>query len=81
MHSLVSAMSPQSPRGKSAARRTVLSLRDALTDAQRADASRAIAARVDAVLAEQHPGVLALYAAKGSEVATDAIDRAARTRG
>jgi len=69
-------------RGKPITRRTVLSRRDALTDAMRAAASAAIAARVDAVLETLRPGaIVALYAAKGTEVATDELDLAARARG
>jgi 5-formyltetrahydrofolate cyclo-ligase len=69
-------------RGKPNTRRNVLSRRDALTADARAVASTAIAARVDELLATLSPGsLIALYAAKDSEVATDAIDVAARARG
>jgi 5,10-methenyltetrahydrofolate synthetase len=59
----------------------MLSRRDALTAAERAVFAETIAERVDGVLAERRPAVLAMYAAKGSEVATAAIDGAARARG
>lgn len=59
----------------------MLSRRDALTVEERAQFASAIAARVDGLLGERTPGVLAMYAAKGTEVPTAAIDRAARTRG
>ncbi|MFN0250293.1 MAG: 5-formyltetrahydrofolate cyclo-ligase [Kofleriaceae bacterium] len=72
---------PQSPRGKPATRRTMLSRRDALTAAERAAFAATIAERVDGLLGERRPTVLAMYAAKGSEVATATIDRAARSRG
>ena len=49
--------------------------------AERAEASERIAERVEAVLTRRAAGVLGLYAAKGSEVATDGIDRAARAAG
>lgn len=74
---------PLRPRNKSATRRTLTSRRDALTPDERAAASAVIAVRVDTLLASHAPGagVLALYAAKGSEVDTLAIDQAARARG
>lgn len=59
----------------------MLSRRDALTAAQRADFAATIAQRVDGLLGERRPRVLAMYAAKGSEVGTAAIDAAARARG
>ena len=59
----------------------MLSLRDALAPRDREAFSIAIAGRVDAVIAERTPAVLAMYAAKGSEVGTAAIDAAARARG
>lgn len=59
----------------------MLSRRDALTPEQRAEYAVTIAGRVDGLLGERRPAVLAMYAAKGSEVATAAIDVAARARG
>ncbi len=59
----------------------MLSRRDALTVAERAEFAVTIAERVDGLLGERRPEVLAMYAAKGSEVATAAIDIAARARG
>jgi 5-formyltetrahydrofolate cyclo-ligase len=59
----------------------MLSRRDALTAAERATYSEAIAARMDGLLAQHRPAVLAMYAGKGSEVATASIDVAARARG
>lgn len=74
---------PLRPRNKSATRRTLTSRRDALTPDERTAASAVIANRVETLLASRAPGpgVLALYAAKGSEVDTLAIDQAARARG
>lgn len=69
-------------RAKPITRRTVLSRRDALTADERAAASDVIATRIDALLAAVPAGsVVALYAGKGSEVATDRIDASARARG
>ena len=69
-------------RAKPITRRTVLSRRDALTADARAAASEAIAERVDALLATLPAGaIIALYASKGSEVATDRMDASARGRG
>ncbi len=63
-------------------RRTLLSRRDAMTYEQREDASKLIAdaavKQLDGMTAGQ---VVGLYAAKGSEVDTAAIDKAARDRG
>jgi len=68
-------------RGKPITRRTVLSRRDALTPQARAEASDAITARVEALLAPLAAGSLvALYAPKGTEVATARIDAALRAR-
>jgi 5-formyltetrahydrofolate cyclo-ligase len=55
--------------------------RDALSDAERTAASAVIAARADAAIAERHARVVALYAAKGTEVATAKLDAALRGRG
>ena len=49
--------------------------------AEREAASAIIATRVNAILVQNPPGVLALYAAKGSEVDTAPIDAAAREAG
>lgn len=63
-------------------RRTVLSRRDALTADARAAANEVIAERVDTLLATLPVGaIVALYASKGSEVATDRMDASARARG
>lgn len=82
MHSLVSeSPTSPSPRGKPATRHTMLSRRDALSIAEREAFAVVIAERVDGLLGERRPAVVAMYAAKGSEVATTAIDSAARARG
>jgi len=72
-----------SSRNKRVTRRTLLAQRDALNETERAEKSQKIAEAADALLAQHvEPGaVVALFAAKGSEVATAAIDAAARTRG
>ena len=57
----------------------MLSRRDALTVAERAAASTAIAVRANDALAAET--VVALYAAKGSEVTTAELDAALRQRG
>jgi 5-formyltetrahydrofolate cyclo-ligase len=78
----VSPESPHGPRGKPVTRRTVLSRRDALTGSERAEATARIAERVEGLLGVVPSGaVVGLYAAKGSEVATDEIDRRARALG
>jgi 5-formyltetrahydrofolate cyclo-ligase len=59
----------------------MLSRRDALTAQERAAFAAVIAERVDGIVGQRRPAVLAMYAAKGSEVATAAIDAAARARG
>ena len=71
------------PRGKRATRKTLLALRDALTPATRASASRAIADRANDLLDVKLPqnSMIALYAAKGTEVETVEIDDHARTHG
>lgn len=69
-------------RAKPITRRTVLSRRDALTADARVAASEAIAVRVEALVAAVPAGaIIALYAGKGSEVATDQIAANARARG
>ncbi len=73
---------PTGPRGKPVTRRTVLSRRDALTAEERAIATARIADQVEGLLHVLPAGaVVGLYAAKGSEVATDEIDRRARAMG
>lgn len=70
------------PRGKPATRRTLLSRRDALTVEERRSGSQAIADRVHGTIHEFAPGrVIALYAAKGSEVDPLHIDDDARAHG
>jgi len=60
----------------------VLSRRDALTQAERDAATARIAETVEGLLRALPAGaVVGLYAAKGSEVATDEIDRRARASG
>ncbi|HEX4450766.1 MAG TPA: 5-formyltetrahydrofolate cyclo-ligase [Kofleriaceae bacterium] len=71
---------PSSPRSsKPVTRKAVLALRDGLTDERRAEASARIAERTTELLADRH--VVALYAPKGSEVDTRAIDENLRARG
>jgi 5-formyltetrahydrofolate cyclo-ligase len=78
----VSSQIPSGPRGKPVTRRTVLSRRDALTPAERDPATARISEQVEALLQTLPAGaVVGLYAAKGSEVGTDAIDRRARALG
>jgi 5-formyltetrahydrofolate cyclo-ligase len=78
----VSNESANPPRGKPVTRRTVLSRRDALTVGERASAEARIADQLMALLAKVPAGsVIGLYAAKGSEVATEAIDARARAAG
>lgn len=76
--------SPSGLRSKRITRRALLAQRDALSDAERAAMSARIAEAADALLAREASaggGVVALYAAKGSEVDTSAIDAAARAHG
>lgn len=71
-------------RAKRITRRALLAQRDALSEASRAARSAKIAEAADALLARDvvaRGGVVALYAAKGSEVDTAGIDAAARARG
>jgi 5-formyltetrahydrofolate cyclo-ligase len=79
---IVSSESANPPRGKPVTRRTVLSRRDALPPEVRAAAEMRIADEVETLL-RKLPGrsVVALYAGKGSEVATDRIDVRARAMG
>jgi 5-formyltetrahydrofolate cyclo-ligase len=63
-------------------RRTVLSRRDTMPEAERRAASGAIAASVDRLLGSQAAGsIVALYAPKGTEVETAVLDGLARARG
>jgi 5-formyltetrahydrofolate cyclo-ligase len=81
---LVASVSPSpSTRSKRVTRRALLAQRDSLSEADRAERSRKIAEAADAVLAQHARGgdIVAMYAAKGSEVDTTAIDAAARARG
>ena len=71
-------MSSSNP-GKPVTRKTVLSLRDGLAAGARAAASARIAVRATELLANRR--VVALYAPKGSEVDTRAIDENLRARG
>jgi 5-formyltetrahydrofolate cyclo-ligase len=71
---------PERPRPKRVTRRTALSLRDALTDAERASASTAIVDVANRLL-DGVTGTVALYAPKGSEVDPGALDAALRARG
>ncbi len=73
------ASSRNSPRGKPVTRRTVLSRREALTAEDRADASARIGERALALIARHR--VVGLYAPKGSEVDTAALDAALRAHG
>jgi 5-formyltetrahydrofolate cyclo-ligase len=69
-------------RPKPITRRTVLSRRDALTPDQRAAASTTICALTLQLIAKLPAhSIVALYAAKGSEVDTTRIDQLARTNG
>ena len=67
-------------RGKPATRRTLLARRDALTDRERADKSVEICARAAALVTDRCAAgsIVAIYAAKGTEVATAALDAALR---
>jgi 5-formyltetrahydrofolate cyclo-ligase len=77
---IVSSESANPPRGKPVTRRTVLLRRDTLTPELRAAAEARICDDAIGLLQKLTAGsVVALYAGKGSEVATDAID--ARVRG
>jgi 5-formyltetrahydrofolate cyclo-ligase len=78
----VSPEIPNGPRGKPVTRRTVLSRRDALEAGVRAAATTRISEEVEVLLQTLPAGaVVGLYAAKGSEVATDDIDARARALG
>jgi 5-formyltetrahydrofolate cyclo-ligase len=79
----VSPTTRSGSRGKPATRRTLLSRRDALTEIERALKSAVIGeAAIEWLEDKLAPGsVVALYAAKGSEVETSAIDAAMRAAG
>jgi 5-formyltetrahydrofolate cyclo-ligase len=66
-------------RGKPATRRTLISRRDAMTVEERAEAMSAIVEHARPLFAAGQ--IVALYAAKGSEVATDALDAIVRELG
>jgi 5-formyltetrahydrofolate cyclo-ligase len=69
-------------RSKPITRRTVLSRRDKLPEGERHAASVAIAIAVDRLFAALPAGsIVALYAPKGTEVETAALDVHARVRG
>lgn len=69
-------------RGKPDTRRTLLSRRDSLTERERAEHSRVICDRACAFLIDECArGVIALYAEKGSEVATARLDAGLRAAG
>lgn len=74
--------SPTGPglRGKPAARRTLLARRDALGERERAEMSARICDAAAALLESRvaRGGIVALYAAKGSEVDTAKLDAALR---
>lgn len=66
-------------RAKPSTRRTMLSRRDAMPAAERATASAEIARRTGELL--DRATTVALYAPKGSEVGTEAIDAGVRAAG
>lgn len=66
-------------RAKPITRRTLLSRRDALTDEERAAASSRVCARAHGELGGR--STVAIYATKGSEVDTRALDEALRASG
>lgn len=69
-------------RDKPITRRTVLSRRDKLPEGERRAASGVIARSVDGLLGGLPVrSIVALYAPKGTEVETDALDRCLRGRG
>ncbi|MBA3462528.1 MAG: 5-formyltetrahydrofolate cyclo-ligase [Deltaproteobacteria bacterium] len=71
------------PRSKRATRQTLRAIRDSLTREERATAAAAIARSTNALIATrlQAGDVLAVYAAKGTEVDTTAIAEDAIRRG
>ncbi|HEX4421247.1 MAG TPA: 5-formyltetrahydrofolate cyclo-ligase [Kofleriaceae bacterium] len=74
---------PRGPRGKLATRRALLTVRDAMTAEARAAAALAIGDATNMLLARRlsPDAVVAIYAAKGSEVDTARIDAALRAAG
>jgi 5-formyltetrahydrofolate cyclo-ligase len=79
---VVHVSSSTGSRAKRIARSMLLARRDALSEADRATCSAKIAEAASAMLTDVDAGdVVALYAAKGSEVDTAGIDDAARARG
>ena len=76
-------VSPSTGREKPDLRRSLLSRRDALTERERTDKSAVICARAGAAIAARCEvgAVVALYAHKGSEVETTALDEALRAAG
>jgi 5-formyltetrahydrofolate cyclo-ligase len=83
LHTAVPPPTDDGSAGKSAARLAARTRRDGLSEATRTAADQSIATRVAAeLLATLAPGaVVTLYAAKGSEASTTAIEGAARARG
>jgi len=75
----VPPIDPSRPRAKPVTRRTILSRRDALSAEARATASAEIARRAGELIATAR--VVALYAPKGSEADTTALDALARAGG
>lgn len=73
----------QGSRGKLATRRTLLALRDSLTERERVELSIEVCASAAAWLASRLPAgaIVAVYAAKGSEVDVTALDVALRAAG
>ena len=84
LHTRVLALVPPThPPGKPVTRRTILSLRDGLAPSLRAAASAAIAERAFELIVARRPSpaVIGLYAPKGSEVDTAALDERLRAAG
>ena len=79
----MSVSTSTSSRSKRVTRRALLAQRDALSELERASWSDKIAEAADTLLTREatRGAVVALYASKGSEVDTAAIDAAARARG
>jgi 5-formyltetrahydrofolate cyclo-ligase len=78
-----SSKGPDGAHGKRATRAVLRAQRDAMALDVREASSGVIAARASALLDAQLPasGIVALYAAKGSEVETAQLDEHARARG
>ena len=79
----MSEPTPPGPRSKRATRQTLRALRDSLSREERSTAAAAIARSANALIATrlQAGDVLAVYAAKGTEVDTTAIADEAIRRG